>query len=123
MVGTALPCASIGLGCDFTKARLLLDFGGCLAIASDWNPGSAPMGDLLTQAAILSAFEKLSTAETFAGITFRAAKALGLNDRGILATGKIADFIAFPTSDYREILYHQGQMSPSIVWKRGETIH
>ena len=34
--------------------------GGALAIASDHNPHSAPMGDLLTQAAILGAFERLS---------------------------------------------------------------
>jgi len=105
---------------QFAPARKLLDSGICLAIASDWNPGSAPMGDLLAQAAIISAFEKLSTAETFAGITFRAAKALGLNDRGVLSSGNIADMIAFSTSDYREILWHQGKLKPSLVWKNGE---
>ena len=44
-IAVALPGASIGLGCDFTPARKILDQGGALAIASDWNPGSAPMGD------------------------------------------------------------------------------
>ncbi|MBT8220425.1 MAG: imidazolonepropionase [Bacteroidia bacterium] len=122
IVCTALPGASIGLGCPFTPARRLLDGGACVSIASDWNPGSAPMGDLLTQAVIISTFEKLSTAEVFAGITYRAAAALGLNDRGILQPGKLADMIAFPTVDYREILYHQGQLKPSTVWKRGSQI-
>lgn len=119
-IAVALPGASIGLGCAFTPARKLLDQGAALAIASDWNPGSAPMGDLLAQASILSTFEKLSMAEVLAGITFRAAAALGLNDRGKLAKGQLADFILFPTSDYREILYQQGKMKPVEVWKNGQ---
>jgi imidazolonepropionase len=120
VVAVALPGASIGLGCQFAPARKLLDSGCCLAIGSDWNPGSAPMGDLLLQAAILGIYEKMTMAETLAGITFRAAKALGLNDRGVLIKGFLADFIGFPASDYREILYHQGRLKPSGVWKRGE---
>ena len=118
----ALPGASLGLGCAFTPARKLLDQGGALAIASDWNPGSAPMGDLLAQASILATFEKLSTAEVLAGITFRAAAALGLSDRGKLSPGQQADFILFPTSDYREILYHQGKMKPVEVWRSGSQV-
>ncbi len=119
VVATVLPGASIGLGMNYAPARKLLDAGCCVAIATDWNPGSAPMGDLLTQAALLSAYEKLSSAETFAGLTFRAAKALGLTDRGVLAPGKRADMIAFSTADYREILYHQGKLKPKLVWKDG----
>jgi len=119
-IAVALPGASIGLGCEFSSARKILDQGGSLAIASDWNPGSAPMGDLLVQASVLATFEKLSTAEVFAGITFRAAAALGLNDRGKIVSGLLADFILFPTSDYREILYQQGKLKPEMVWKRGK---
>ena len=115
-----LPGASLGLGCRFAPARRLLDAGCSLAIGSDWNPGSAPMGDLLVQTAILGIFEKMTMAESFAGITFRAAKALGLDDRGILKPGYLADFIGFPTRDYREILYHQGSLRPSMVWKKGK---
>jgi len=115
-VAVVLPGASLGLGIPFAPARKLLDAGCCLAIASDWNPGSAPMGDLLLQASILSIYEKLNFAETIAGLTFRAAKALGLNDRGVLARGLRADMIAFPVNDFREILYHQGKMKPFMVW-------
>lgn len=123
VVATVLPGASIGLGMQFAPARKLLDAGCSLAIGSDWNPGSAPMGDLLTQTSILSASEKLSNAESFAGITFRASKALNLNDRGILSFGKIADIIGFPCTDYREILYHQGQLKPSLIIKKGVKFH
>lgn len=121
-VATALPGASLGLGCGFTPARKLLDAGACLAIASDYNPGSAPMGDLLTQAAILGAFEKLSHAEVFAGITTRAAAALGLQDRGSLEPGKKADLVLFPTDNFTEILYNQGQLKPVSVWKSGQSV-
>ncbi|MFA7686937.1 MAG: imidazolonepropionase [Moheibacter sp.] len=117
VVATALPGASIGLGMRYTPARKLLDAGACLSIASDWNPGSAPMGDLLTQASILATFEKLSMAEVLSGITFRAAKALNFTDRGTLEAGKLADFVSFPTNDFRDIIYYQGQLKPNKVWK------
>jgi imidazolonepropionase len=122
VIAVALPGASLGLGCAFAPARKILDQGGALAIASDWNPGSAPMGDLITQASILSTFEKLSTAEIFAGTTFRAAAALGLEDRGRLKTDLLADFCLFPTSNFREILYQQGTLKPVQVWKKGGKI-
>ncbi|MEM8895660.1 MAG: imidazolonepropionase [Bacteroidota bacterium] len=122
VMATVLPGASLGLGMNYAPARKLLDAGCGVAIATDWNPGSAPMGDLLTQAALLSAYEKLSSAETFAGITFRSAKALGLTDRGVLAPGKRADMIAFSTDDYREILYHQGKLKPKLIWKDGAVV-
>lgn len=122
-VAVALPGASIGLGMNFTPARKLLDAGASLAISTDWNPGSAPMGDLLVQAAVLGIYEKLSTAEIFAGITFRAAKALGLNDRGKIQPGMKADLVAFPVNDYREILYNQGKIKPNLIWKNGNRIN
>ncbi|MDH3245538.1 MAG: amidohydrolase family protein, partial [Saprospiraceae bacterium] len=122
-VATVLPNASLGLGIPFAPARRLLDAGAILAIASDWNPGSAPMGDLITGAALLSAYEKLSTAEVLAGLTFRAAQALSLTDRGMLQQGKLADMQSYAVTDYREILYHQGQLTPHRVWKKGELLY
>jgi len=121
-VAVVLPGASLGLGMPYAPARKLLDAGACMAIASDWNPGSAPMGDLLMQAAVMSAAEKLSTAEVFAGLTFRAAKALNIKDRGRLVEGMMADMQAYPCHDYREILYHQGKIKPGMVWKKGTRI-
>ncbi len=120
VIATALPGASLGLGCDFTPARKLLDAGAAVAIASDWNPGSGPMGDLLTQAAILGSFQKLANAEILAGITFRAAAALKLDNCGQLAPNFLADVAIFKTDDYSEILYHQGQITPEMVIKKGK---
>ena len=121
-VAVALPGASLGLGEPFTPARKILDKNGILAIASDWNPGSAPMGNLITQASILATFQKLSTAEVLAGITFRAAKALNLTDRGILKKGMKADFVVYETNNFQNILYNQGSLMASEVYIDGEKI-
>ncbi|WP_332033916.1 imidazolonepropionase [Kaistella sp.] len=121
-VAIALPGASLGLGEKFSPARKILDKNGILAIASDWNPGSAPMGNLITQASILATFEKLSTAEVLAGITFRSAFALGLEDRGKLEKGKKADFVTFKTDNFQNILYQQGSLIAANVFVDGEKI-
>ncbi|WP_207431637.1 imidazolonepropionase [Sabulibacter ruber] len=122
VVATVLPGASLGLGIAFAPARKMLDQGLCVAIATDWNPGSAPMGDLLVQASLLGAAQKLTIAETFAGVTTRAAHALRLEDRGSLEAGMLADMIAFPTSNYQEIPYFQGKLKPTMVWKNGKLV-
>ncbi len=114
-----LPGACIGLGLPYPPARRMLDNGLSLVIASDWNPGSAPMGHLLAQAAILGAAEKLTLAETLAALTSRAAHALRLSDRGIISKGRKADFAIFPAVDWKEILYYQGSLTPYEVYCGG----
>jgi len=121
-VATALPGASLGLGEKFTPARKLLNAGAIVAIASDWNPGSAPMGNLITQASILATFQKLTTAEVLAGMTFRAAYALNLEDRGQLETGKKADFVTFKTNNFQNVLYNQGSLKAELVYIDGNSI-
>jgi len=121
-VATALPGASLGLGEKFTPARKLLDAGAIVAIASDWNPGSAPMGNLITQASILATFEKLTTAEVLAGMTFRSAFALGLEDRGRLTEGLKADFVTFKTNNFQNVLYNQGSLKAESIYINGEKI-
>jgi imidazolonepropionase len=122
VIAVALPGSSIGLGMPFAPVRKLLNAGASLAIASDWNPGSAPMGDLLVLAAILAIYEKLSSAELFAALTFRAAAALGLPAHGRLIKGHYADIISFSCEDYREILYQQGALKPEMIWKKGKKV-
>ena len=121
-VAIALPGASIGLGDRFAPARKLLDAGAIFAIASDWNPGSAPMGNLITQASILATFQKLTTAEVWSAMTYRAAYALGFEDRGVIAKDKKADFVSFETDNFSNVLYYQGRMSAKHTFINGEKI-
>ena len=104
------------LGFDLTVHADQFTPGGS-EVAVKFNAKSA---DHLEASSILATFEKLSTAEVLSALTFRAAAALGLGDRGILKNGLLADFNLFPTSDYREILYHQGKLKPAQVWKKGK---
>ena len=101
-------------GCNTPPCRKLLDNDACVAIATDWNPGSAPMGDLLVQASLVGASEKLTISETLAAITFRAAHALRI-DAGVIHTGGEARFAVFETDNHKKIFYHQGQLTPSYT--------
>jgi imidazolonepropionase len=78
------------------------------------------MGNLITQASILATFQKLSTAEVLAGITFRSAVALNLEDRGRLEKGKKADFVTFKTDNFQNVLYQQGSLKPNCIYINGE---
>lgn len=122
VIPIALPGASLGLGQHFAKGRKMLDAGLPLVIASDWNPGSAPMGQLLTQAAVFGAAEKLTMAETLAGITVRAAMALRMPTIGKLCSSMRADITCYKTKDFREILYYQGSLQPVEVYVGGEKV-
>jgi imidazolonepropionase len=117
--GVLLPGASLGLGLPFAPARKMFDAGMTVAIASDWNPGSAPMGDLLIQSCLLGIYEKLSLAEILAGLTVNPAHILKLKNCGILKEGYKTDMNAFLCSDYKDIFYNQGKLKPYHVWKNG----
>ena len=76
----------------------------------------------MIQACVLATYEKLSNAEVLSALTFRAAHALGLNDRGRLEINKLADFNIYYQKHYNEIFYHQGMIQPDQVWKSGQRI-
>lgn len=116
VVAVVLPGCSMGIGDEYAPARTLLDSGCSVVIASDWNPGSAPMGDLLMQASVMGAHQSLSCAEILSGITYRAASALSLSNYGTLVEGNVANIIGFKTSDYRDILWNQGKLKPQFIW-------
>jgi len=86
---------------------------------SDWNQ-VLPMGNLVAQASILATFEKLSTAEVFAGLYLQSCSCLGLFDRGTFGARNACDFNLYPIADYpRKFLYHQATHSCTGVGKMG----
>jgi len=91
---------------------------GSLAIASDWNPGFCPVGNLVKpKPPFGKSFENSVQQEVFAGLTFRAAAAFGTIDRGTLEPGMLADFNLYPSQITERILNHQATHSAQ-VWKR-----
>ncbi|WP_018914785.1 imidazolonepropionase [Thiomonas sp. FB-6] len=89
--------------------RALREAGVPIALASDHNPGSSPM---LSPTLVLNmgcTLFRLRPEEALRGMTVNAAQALGLHDRGRLAPGQRADFVAWPLNHPNELCYWIGQ--------------
>ena len=109
-VATLLPAANyfLGLGA-FPPARKLIDSGVAVALATDYNPGTAPTTSMPFVLSVACTHMKMSPAEAITAATFNGACALGLQDqKGSLEPGKDADVAIFEATDYRELAYWVG---------------
>jgi imidazolonepropionase len=87
---------------------LLREAGVPMAVATDHNPGTSPTLSLLLSAHMSCVFFRLTPLEAVRGITVHAARALGLPDRGVLAAGMRADFVAWELDAPNELTYWFG---------------
>ena len=109
VVATILPGCALFLGKGpWPNGRALRDAGCEVAIATDCNPGSSMITDLLLCATLAVTQGGLTLEEALWGITRGGAKALGLDDRGCLRVGERADFVVVDHVDWRALLYHPG---------------
>jgi imidazolonepropionase len=90
-----------------------------IAIASNCNPGSAPVLSLLLMLSMAATLFRLTPEEALAGVTRNAARALGLADRGILAAGKRADLALWDIDEPAELAYWIGRNPLSAVIQGG----
>ena len=91
---TMLPGASFFLGMPYGRARAFIDAGLPLALASDYNPGSSPSGDMRFVMALACIKQRLTPEEAFNACTINAAYAMGVEDTlGSIAPGKRASLI------------------------------
>lgn len=121
-VAVLLPAADFYLRCPYPKARELIDAGACVALATDFNPGSSPTQDLALIGLLARLEMKMTLPEVIAAYTVGASRALGLGEIiGSLEPGKSADFI-FSDQGWNEFFYSVGAMSPAQVWSRGKII-
>ncbi len=80
-----------------------------IAIATDCNPGSAPVTSLLLMLSMACTLFRLTPEEALAGVTRHAAQALGLqNSHGTLSQGKAADFVVWDIERPAELAYRVG---------------
>lgn len=84
------------------------DHGVPMAVATDWNPGSSPLGSLLLAMNMACTLFRLPPAEALAGTTRNAARALGLTDCGVIAPGMRADLAIWDVTDPAELSYGIG---------------
>jgi imidazolonepropionase len=88
--------------------ELLRQKGVPMAIATDCNPGSSPCTSLLLMLNMACTLFRLTPEEALAGVTRQAARALGLTDRGVLATGLRADFALWNVKHPAQLAYALG---------------
>ena len=87
-----------------------------IAVATDCNPGTAPVTSLLTAMVMACTLFRLTPEEVLAGVTRNAARALGEQDRiGTLEVGKASDYAIWPVSHPAELCYWIGRLNPSHV--------
>jgi imidazolonepropionase len=106
-VATLVPGANyfLGLG-KYPPARMLIDAGVAVALATDYNPGSSPTASMPFVLSLACTQMKMSPAEAIAAATINGAWSLRIQDRkGSIEPGKDADLAVFDTKDYREIAY------------------
>ena len=106
-IPTALPGTSFFLNMPFAPARKMIAAGLPMAIASDYNPGSTPSGDMKFVVSLACIKMRLQPAEAFNAATINGAAAMGLSgEYGSIAPGKVANFfITRPISSIDFIPY------------------
>ncbi len=107
VVGVSLPLASLYLGQPPMPARRLIEAGVAVAVATDFNPGSAPSFHLPLALTLACTLQRMTPAEALKGATIYAARAVGRERRvGSLEAGKAADFALIDAPDVNHWIYH-----------------
>ncbi len=107
VVAVSLPLASLYLRQPPMPARRLIAAGVPVAVATDFNPGSAPSFHLPFAMTLACTMQMMTPAEALKGATIYAARAVGMEaEVGSLEAGKLADFVLVDADDVNQWLYH-----------------
>ena len=121
----ALPSCSYFLSIPYTPARLLIDNGLALALATDYNPGSTPSGNMNFVVSTACIKMKMTPEEAINAATLNGAYAMGISDtHGSIAKGKKANIIITkPINSYNVLPYSFGSNNIDKVVINGEFIN
>ena len=107
VVAVSLPLATLYLNVRPLPARALIEAGVPVAVATDFNPGSAPSYHLPLAMMLACTMQRMTPAEVLKGATVIASKAIGMDAAvGSLEPGKRADFAVIDAPDVNHWLYH-----------------
>jgi len=123
-MGVALPACGFHLDDRYAPGRAFIDAGGALAIATNYNPGSAPTPSMPFVIALACRKLGLALAEAITAATYNAACVLGLEHRvGSLEIGKRADLQILDATDERQLAYEFATAGPLLVILDGHVVH
>jgi imidazolonepropionase len=122
VIATALPGAAFFLNLPMPPARELINAGVPLAIASDYNPGSSPSGNMFTMLSLACIRMKITPEEAINAATINAACTLELqHEVGSITRGKLANlFITRPIPSVAYIPYSYGSVPVEQVILKGK---
>jgi imidazolonepropionase len=121
VVGVLLPASALFLGRPMPPGRALVDAGTAVALATDFNPGSAFCESLPLVCSLAATQLELSPSEALSACTVNAAHVLGRADRlGRIASGYRADLVLLDVPDWRYLAYHLGGHIVAQVVVAGE---
>jgi len=120
VVAVLLPGTAFTLGLPYARARVMIEMGLPVALATDFNPGST-MSSSMPMAMTLAVTQmKVTPAEAWMAATANGACAVQEGSRlGRIQPGFEADLVLFQTTDYRHIAYHYAEEHVRSVVKRG----
>jgi imidazolonepropionase len=123
-VATLLPGAVFYLGRQrYAPARMLIDSGAAVALATNYNPETSPSQNMQMTIALACREMQMTPAEALTAATINGAHALRrASTIGSLEKGKCADLLMLSVPDYREIPYHFGVNLVDLVMKNGATL-
>ena len=120
VVGVLLPAAALTLGLPLPEAGKLRRLGARVAIATDFNPGTAPAQSLLECGALAARLCGFDAEETLLAMTWNPARALGVErEVGHLNPGAAGDAIVWECETMEELPYWLPAVRPDCVFIRG----
>lgn len=123
-IGVLLPASGFCLHDSYARGRAIIDLGCLVAIASNYNPGSAPSPSMPFTISLACRRLGLTPAEAITASTINAACVLGLQGRiGSIEVGKQADLQLLDCNDERELAWHIAAGTPLLVSIQGEIVH
>ena len=123
VVAVVLPASALFLDRPMPPARALVDAGAALALATDFNPGSAFCESLPLVCSLACTQLRLAPGEALAACTVNAAHVLARADRkGRLAPGFDADVLVLASDDWRHLAYHLGGPVVHTVVRGGRIV-
>ncbi len=120
VVATLLPLTAFTLREPYAPARRMIDTGCAVALATDFNPGSAYSGSIPLTFALACIYMRLSIEEAITALTLNGAAALNRADSiGSIEVGKQGDFALLHSPDYHILPYYIGMNCVDTTIKGG----